>query len=173
MRILPSYHEMQFWVFFAVGASVTFLGTALISQYFFGLHPCELCIKQRIPYAIIAGLGAVFLWPKWSEKALKYVVLLCIALFLVDAGIAIYHAGIEAGVFVGPSSCTTSAKGPQTLEEMRAEIMGAELVPCDQPMEKLLGLSMAAWNAVAALTSAVMLSWGYRHVAGRANKAGA
>ena len=58
-------------------------------------------------------------------------------------------------IFAGPSACTSDAKTGQTLEEMRAAIMNAQLVPCDQPMAKFLGLSMAMWNAIAAGVLAV------------------
>ena len=125
------------------------LGTALVSQYVFGLHPCHLCLYQRVPYAaiIVIGLGAFFLRRPQLQWALAW---LCVALFAVDAGIASYHAGVEAGIFPGPSGCTSTSKVGQTLEELRAEIMNAPLVSCDQAMAHFLGLSMAAWNALAA-----------------------
>ena len=37
--------------------SAAILGAALVSQYGFGLYPCDLCIKQRIPYAVLIVLG--------------------------------------------------------------------------------------------------------------------
>ena len=39
----------------------------------------------------------------------------------------------------------------ERLEELRAEIMNAPLVSCSQAMVYILGLSMAAWNMIAAL----------------------
>ena len=125
------------------------LGTALVGQYGFGLHPCHLCMYQRYPYmGIIAlGIAGVFIRIPRLQRTLA---IICLALFALDAGIAAYHAGVEAGIFPGPSGCTSSGKTGQTLEELRAEIMNAPLVSCDQAMIYVLGLSMAAWNAVAA-----------------------
>ena len=85
-----------------------------------------------------------------APKILWRVVLLAGFLFAIDAGIAAYHAGVELHVFPGPAACTNTSQAPQTLEEMRREIMNAPLVACDQPMLEVLGLSMAAWNAIAA-----------------------
>ena len=145
------------WV--AAALSASFLAFALVSQYGFGLFPCELCIKQRVPYALImlvAGLAALL---RVGEKKARWLVGLCVVLFLADAGIAFYHAAVEMHWIQGPSSCTSST-APQTLEEMRKAIMEAELVSCDQPMAHVMGLSMAAWNGLAALGSAGLMVLG-------------
>lgn len=134
----------------ALLASALILGVALVSQYGFGLFPCELCILQRIPYAVIIVLAGMGAYSLRTQRRLMMVAALCAALFAVDAGIAAYHAGVELHIFPGPSGCTADNSKEQTLEEMRRAIMEAQLVPCDQPMVHVLGLSMAAWNAVAA-----------------------
>ena len=134
--------------------SSTFLVAALIGQYGFNLHPCELCIAQRVPYIMIMLVGAAACLGIRSQQLLDRLVLLCALLFFIDGSIAIYHAGVELGVFPGPSGCTNNDKPGASLEEMRAAIMNAQLVPCDQPMAYILGLSMATWNAAAAMCSA-------------------
>ena len=132
------------------GFSAGMLGTALIGQYGFNLHPCHLCILQRYPYAAIIALGLFGFFAIKNSKIQKYLLLACIVLLFVDGSIAFYHAGVELGIFPGPSGCTSSGKTGQTLEELRAEILGAPLVTCDQAMIHVLGLSMAAWNSIAA-----------------------
>jgi len=141
-------------------ASGCFLVFALVSEYGFGLFPCELCLAQRVPYAVMVGLGVVACVVK-SPKIMWFFALLCAGLFFVDAGIAFYHAAVEMHWITGPSACTANTQ-EQTLEEMRAAIMGAALVSCDQPMVHVLGLSMAAWNGVAALGCGVLMIWGLR-----------
>jgi disulfide bond formation protein DsbB len=136
-------------------ASLIILSAALVSQYGFGLFPCELCIFQRIPYAMIAALGLASAWLIRTERALATVALLCVMLFAADAAIAVYHTGVELKIFPGPSGCTADNSREQTLEEMRRAIMEAQLVPCDQAMAYFMGLSMAAWNALAATVLAV------------------
>ena len=146
---------------FASGVSLLFLAVALVSQYGFGLFPCELCIAQRVPYGLIALVAAPFLLKRFSDVARRRVLWLCVLLFLADSGIAFYHTGVELHWFPGPSGCTSSTE-PQTLEEMRRAIMEAELVSCDQPMAHVLGLSMAAWNGIAALGAALAVVLGLR-----------
>lgn len=143
----------------SVLAAVLPLAGAFIGQYGYGLHPCELCIYQRIPYAfiIVIGIaGAFFIKPKrW-----KYgIALLCVLLFVIDAGIAGYHGGVESGIFKGPTACSGSGKAGQTLEEMRAEIMNAPLVSCAQAMVYIYGLSMAVWNLIYAVLAFCGLSF--------------
>ena len=131
------------------GFSALALGLALVAQYGYGLHPCDLCLYQRVPYGLIMLVGAVGLRVS-KPKTQRLLLALCAALFLADAVIAAYHTGVELGIFTGPSACSGTAKPGQTLEELRAAILHAPLVSCAQAMAYFLGLSMAAWNAIVA-----------------------
>lgn len=134
--------------------SLAMLAAALVAQYAFGLHPCHLCILQRYPYGAIAGIGLLAAW-RGSKNIQLIAAFLCAALFFTDAGIAFYHTGVEYGWFPGPSGCTNSATGGESIEELRAQIMNAPLVSCDQAMIHVLGLSMAAWNFLAAFAAGI------------------
>ena len=131
-------------------AAVFTLSAALAAQYIFHLHPCELCLLQRYPYALIAAVGVLAALLVKSTKTQLIFVLLCTLLFALDASIAFYHTGVEMDIFKGPDACSNSSDGEQTLEEMRAAIMNAPLVSCKQAMAYFLGVSMAAWNGLAA-----------------------
>lgn len=135
--------------------SAAALALALIGQYGFSLHPCDLCIMQRYPYAAVMLVGGVGWFLAKSRSLQRALLLLCALLFALDAGIAFYHTGVEYGWFPGPDACSSEAKPGQTLEEMRAAIMGAPLVTCAQAMAYIFGLSMAAWNALAAAAAAM------------------
>lgn len=128
-------------------ASASMLAGALISQYGFSLFPCELCLLQRYPYAAVIALS-LLAWLMRREKLFFYAVLLNMALFALDAGIAFYHVGVEYDIFAGPDACSAMSGGEQTLEEMRAAILNAPLVSCKQAMAYFFGLSMAAWNGM-------------------------
>lgn len=139
----------------SAGFSALALGSAFIAQFGFSLHPCDLCIYQRYPYAailLLAGYGALRVK---TPRAQRLLLIACGLLFAVDAGIAFYHTGVEYGWFPGPSACSSDSAGGQSLEEMRAAIMNAPLVTCAQAMAYIFGLSMAAWNALAASMAAV------------------
>jgi disulfide bond formation protein DsbB len=143
----------------AVLMAAAALGGALISQYAFGLRPCELCLLQRYPYvAIIAiGLAGLALQRRWPRLRAPLGWLI-VGLFLLDGGIAAYHVGVEQGWISGPDACsgTTTA---QTIEELRAQIMGAALVSCKQAAFMFLGLSMAAWNLLYALAGTAYVAY--------------
>lgn len=154
---ISAFMEPRRLVWLSAGLSALFLGFALVSQYGFGLYPCELCLAQRVPYALIMALGVVAFFVKQPRGWMRLAVA-CAALFLIDAGIAYYHFGVELHIFKGPSACTASTE-PQTLEEMRQQLLNAALVSCDQPMVHVLGLSMAGWNALAAGACGAALFW--------------
>ncbi len=141
----------------ALLAAASALAGALIGQYGFSLYPCELCMFQRYPYAaviVIAVLSLVFLR---SVRLRRYALMLCALLFVIDAAIAVYHSGVELDIFTGPTACSASNHGEQTLEQMRAEIMGAALVTCKQAMAYFLGLSMAMWNVLFASAMSIFM----------------
>ena len=143
---MPSIRRL---LLYSAGFSVALLASALVGQYVFGLHPCELCILQRVPYAFIAliGFGGCFIK---SPRILYFLAIFCSLLFLIDAGIAFYHTGVEYGFFPAPTTCSGGGNSGQTIEEMRSAIRGAPLVSCAQAMAYIFGLSMAAWNFLAA-----------------------
>lgn len=137
----------------ALLASIVSLAFAFISEYGFGLKPCELCIFQRIPFALAILLALLGLWRKRWGWGIGLIIGL---LFLVNAGIAGYHAGVEQHWFPGPDACTDAPPDkPLTLEEIRAKLMGAPIVACDQPQWDFHGITMAAMNAVWSLLLAL------------------
>lgn len=136
-------------------ASLAALGTALASQYWGGLTPCELCIAQRWPYvaSAIVGLAAMFVSDPRQRRLL---ITLAGLIFLVDAGIALYHTGFEQAWWDGPSACKAEAGGALTMEQLRASLLKAPVVACNQPQWTFHGLSMAAFNFAAALVFAAV-----------------
>ncbi len=143
--------------------AATPLAGALLSQYGFNLHPCHLCILQRIPYSIVMGLAVLYLLlGRKCPHALKLLTLLSAALFLADGGIAAFHAGVEwhwwqekswwpwAANLLGLESCSGTGAA-DSIEQLRAMLMHAPTARCDQPQFVFLKLSMAGYNALYAL----------------------
>ena len=127
------------------------LGGALGSQYIGGLHPCEMCYWQRWPHgAAILLAGLAFTAPPTSRRA-RLLTLLAAAAIFVSGAIGVYHAGVEAGIFEGFTTCTTT-RG-MTLQD----IVNAPLVRCDQVQWSLFGISMAGWNAILSLGGAALI----------------
>ena len=143
---------------FILAASAIVLGTAMLSQYWGGLAPCELCLLQRWPWRVAIGVSLIALLVG-HPRALWWTALLLAAVFVVGAGLAFYHVGVEQKWFAGPSACTASGAAPTDLEEMRRRIMGTEPVLCDQVQWSLLGVSLAGWNLIASLGMAAICGW--------------
>lgn len=153
MMFLPHTHRTLLAAL-ALAASAL-LAFALAGQYALGWHPCHLCLLQRYPYAAMVALGGIALMRGAPARLVRAALFACVLLLAVDAGIAFYHTGVEQGWFAGPSGCTNSDTGAMTIEEMRAAILNAPLVTCDQAVAHVFGLSLAAWNAFIAAALAV------------------
>lgn len=135
-------------IFLAV-ASISGLTFAYISQFVFGHEPCNLCLYQRKPFFAITALALFFLVFLKSEKSKKITFYLCIALLLINCGIAFFHVGVEQKIFHLPESCSSDGLNNLTnLEDLQAALMKTKSVRCDQPTFFFLGLTMAVWNFI-------------------------
>ena len=120
------------------------LGFALIGQYGFNLHPCELCIYQRIPFGIVIVLGLIGL--AMPRAALAQTLLIGVA-FTINAGIALFHSGVERKWWEGLKGCSTPDMSG-TIEDLMARIQSAAVTRCDEIPWSLFGLSMANYNVI-------------------------
>lgn len=136
--------------FLILTGSAVPLGFALASQYIFGLHPCELCVWQRLPYAALIGIGMLAMLVVRRTVWLKRILVLAIILWAIEATLGVYHFGVEQKWWQSATGCTAGSEAGQSLEDIRAAILKAPVVSCDQPEFVFLGLSMAAWNIVVA-----------------------
>jgi disulfide bond formation protein DsbB len=153
MRILGRRIDDRSAAIWAMWASAIALIAALGSQYLGGLAPCKLCIWQRIPHGItiVIGLGSL-LWFRGPRERIFLTWLACLT-FAAGAGIALYHTGVEQQWIAGPSSCSGLGALSQaiTIEDLRAQLLAAPIVRCDEIPWSLFGVSIAGWNAVASL----------------------
>jgi disulfide bond formation protein DsbB len=137
-----------------VVASVLTLGAALISQYGFGLEPCELCLLQRWPYVATIVIGLLAAAVVRRGKGQAGLVLLAGLVFLIGAGIAFFHVGVEQHLWAGTAECTGPAGG-DSIEALRKQLVGRPIVRCDQVAFRFLGVSMAGWNMLVSLVYAI------------------
>ena len=135
--------------------SVAVVGAALLSQYWGGLRPCELCLYERWPYYAVAVLAAVALAA--GQRYLSRAALaLAALLFAVGAVLAFYHAGVEWHWFAGPTACTGLALDTSSVEALRAQLLATPPVRCDEVQWSLFGISLAGWNFVASVLLAAI-----------------
>lgn len=135
---------------FVLLASAAVLGAVLVSQYWGGLLPCELCLTERWPWAVAIVIAFVATTAA-SRPALPWVALLLAAVFAAGSVLAFYHVGVEKHWFAGPSACTAAAGTPSTLAALKAQLLHQQPVRCDEPAWSLFGISLAGWNLLASL----------------------
>jgi disulfide bond formation protein DsbB len=143
-------------------ASAAILATAYGFQYIGGVEPCVLCLYQRVPYWLAIGLGAAALAAgRW--RRLQGLLLGALGVgYLVGAGIAVYHVGVEQHLFAGPQACGDAIGEPTTLEELRAQLLGQPVVRCDEVPWALFGISLAGFNVLLSLALAAGGLWAMR-----------
>ena len=133
-------------LFFLIFISIFALSLAYISQYFFGLLPCKLCLYERKPFIAIIAICLLILVFFKTKKAKKLAVCLSLFFLLINASIAIYHVGVEQKIFKLSESCNSTIENYTSMEELKKLLAHAPLARCDDPQFFFLGLSMAAWN---------------------------
>lgn len=134
------------------------LALAYTAEHVAGLRPCPLCLLQRWPYWLALGVALVGLIAPARVGGIALVV--ATALFFGNAGLAAFHAGVEWRLWPSPlSACAAEGIGTaRTVEDLLRTLPPVAAVPCDQPALRVLGLSMAGWNALFALAVAAMLT---------------
>ncbi|WP_170459032.1 disulfide bond formation protein B [Ruegeria arenilitoris] len=140
-------------ILLAAGGSAALLLAAWGFQYLGGMAPCKLCIWQRYPHGAAVLLGAL----AFTLPGVRLLPLLGAAAAAATSGIGVYHAGVERGLWEGPSSCTSGSISGLSAEELMEQIMAAPLVRCDDIPWEMFGLSMAGWNAL--LSAGLVLVW--------------
>lgn len=136
----------------ALALPAALLAGAYISQFGFGLHPCEMCLWQRWPhFAAIALAVVAFIKPPgrvWS--------LLAAIAIAISGLIGGFHAGVEYGWWQGVTACVANPIGGEGVDPMEA-IMNAPLIRCDVAPWTLWGISLAGWNFLFSLAGALSI----------------
>ena len=130
------------------------LAVAFGSQYLGGLVPCRYCWWQR--EAHMAALALALLAFFVRGRALLWLAALAIA---VSGAIGFYHAGVELHYFPGLTECTSTVSADMSTDDYLKAIMNAPMVRCDDIQWSFLGISMAGWNAILSLGSALLILW--------------
>ncbi len=138
--------------------------SALAFQYLGGYEPCALCYRQRwayylgIPAALLAAVLA------GSRPGLSAGLLALVGLgFVLNTGFGVHHAGVEWGWWAGPAGCAgAGAMVSDARALLEALSRSAPVVPCDEAPFRILGLSMAGYNALLCAGLAVTAALGVR-----------
>ena len=125
---------------------------ALGFQYIGHMPPCEMCHWQRWPLIAAAFVGIVS--PAFVKRGdtMFWIALIVILLVAVSGAIAVDQAGVEWKFWAGPSTCT----GNRVVFNGLSALNTPGQVRCDLPSFRLFGLSLAGYNALISLGSALL-----------------
>lgn len=134
------------------------LGGALVSQYVFGLYPCEMCYWQRWPHWAASALGGIAVLSVRRVQGLAVGMAALAAIAIATSGlIGGFHAGVEYGWWEGLTSCATSVPAGATTDDVLNSIMAAPLVRCDAAPWSMFGISLAGYNFLLSLAGAAAI----------------
>lgn len=129
-----------------------------------GYAPCDLCLKQRWAYYGVVPLAAlVAILAARGPRALAGAGLALLGLiFIASAIFGLYHAGVEWGFWPGPAGCTGALTRVETMADFLKQLETTKVVRCDAVAIRILGLSLAGWNAVISAAMAALAFLGAR-----------
>lgn len=144
---------------YRVGAAVLFVALAVIAtalgfEHIGGYQPCVLCLQQR--WAYYAGIPVLFaalvLVASHKPKPAAVLFFLVAFAFLANAGLGIYHSGVEWKWWPGPEGCSAAQPLPGSVTDLMAGLGQSTFIArCDDSAWRLFGLSFAGWNALISL----------------------
>jgi disulfide bond formation protein DsbB len=131
------------------------LAFAYIGQYGFGLEPCILCLYERVPYALAAGVALLAAVLPLNLSARALLVGLCGVIFLGGAGLAFYHVGVEEHWWAAITGCGGQPATNFTVEDLQASLQRPAVKSCDEVDWRLFGISLAGYNVIVSLLLAI------------------
>ncbi|THD61941.1 MAG: disulfide bond formation protein B [Bradyrhizobium sp.] len=151
----------------AAAAVAAIAAATLAGAWFFQLVldilPCPLCLEQRYAYYLAIPLGALvaFAAARNVSRAVLLAGLAILALAaLGNAGLGTYHAGVEWGLWQGPTECTGPIVNFGSASNLLERLNTVKVIRCDEVQWRFLGLSLAGYNVLISLLMAAIAGWG-------------
>jgi disulfide bond formation protein DsbB len=151
----------------AAAIAIAVVGAATVAgawmfQYGYGLRPCPLCLEQRyayyfaVPLAVMVALGDSY---GASRKVLLAALIAIVLGMLWNAGLGVYHSGIEWKWWAGPQECSGALDDLLSAGGLLERLKSISVVRCDEAAWRFLGLSLAGYNALISLVLAAIAAW--------------
>ena len=132
----------------ALATPLALLGGAYVSQYGFGLYPCEMCWWQRYPHFVAVAFALIGV----IRPGQKVWTMLAALAILASGLIGAFHAGVEYNWWEGITGCATVAQaGGDPLQA----ILDAPIIRCDVAPWTLFGISLAGYNFLVSTAAAL------------------
>lgn len=118
------------------------LTVAYVIQYILGYQPCNLCIIERIPYA----LAIIILILNYNFKRNQdFYSILLVLIFLFSFLISLYHYGIEQNLIEESTVCASKNLDLITKKDILESLQDLN-ISCKDVTFKILGLSLTTYN---------------------------
>ena len=124
--------------------SFIILASAFVIQYMLGYQPCNLCLIERIPYALTIVI--LTLNYKFKKDQVFYSVLLLLV-FSFSFFISLYHFGIEQEFIIESNVCGSSSMDLNTKEDVLKSLQVIS-VSCKDVTFRIFGLSLTTYNVL-------------------------
>ena len=133
--------------------SIFALLSAYFIQYILGHQPCNLCLIERVPYAIVIITIFFCLFFQKFEKITFIILSLTFFLLML---ISLYHSGIEQGFVTESFVCDLDVKNNALTKENVLEQLSKRVISCRDVTFRILGLSLATINIFISLILSVI-----------------
>ena len=143
--------EDYFKLIFAI--SLISLIFAYFIEYSLGHQPCNLCLLERIPYALSMIFIIINLF---LNKKHKFFILLLTLFFIFSFLISTYHFGIEQGYFKESTICGLKNSSEIISKEEILKQLSEKVVSCKDVTFRFFGLSLTSINMLISLIIIVL-----------------
>ena len=129
--------------------------TAYFIQYVLGHEPCNLCLIERIPYAVSIIIISICLFAQRFEKLTLIILSLT---FFIAILLSFYHFGIEQGFIKESLVCNLNSQNYELSKEVLLNQLKEITLSCRNVTFKIFGLSLATFNIfISIILSAITL----------------
>ena len=134
--------------------SIISLISAYFIQFILGHQPCNLCLIERIPYALSIIL-IIFNYTFFKNE--QFIILLLVLIFSFSFIISFYHFGIEQGYFDESAVCTLKSASDNITKEEILEQLQLNTVSCKDVTFRIFGFSLTTFNMGLSLILVILL----------------
>ena len=133
--------------------------SAYFIEYVLGYQPCNLCLIERIPYA----LAIILIFVNYTiKKDEKFLIVLLIIIFIFSFSISVYHFGIEQGFFKESTVCGVKNAAEILSKEEIIKQLNKKSVSCKDVTFRIFGLSLTTINIILSLILIIILIKTYK-----------
>ena len=128
--------------------------SAYYIEYVLGHQPCNLCLIERIPYALCLVL---IIFNNTLIKNERFIILLLILTFIFSFITSFYHFGIEQGFFEESTVCGLKNGTDIISKEELLRQLNKLTISCKDVTFRVFGLSLTSINIVISLFFTITL----------------